>query len=85
MCKFYAIFMKMLIRSFYEAFVTVVERKGCHGDETEMMPRQHSDDPVAHGDTGAKGSGCECVMQQDGMLPDTGFPWVDNGVKRGNN
>ena len=63
----------------------MVERKGCHGDETEMMPRQHSDDPVAHGDTGAKGSGCECVMQQDGVLPDTGFPRVDDGVKRGNN
>lgn len=55
--------------SVMRAFVTMVERKGCHGDETEMMPRQHSDDPVAHGDTGAKGSGFECVMQEDGVLP----------------
>ena len=42
MCKFYAIFMKKLIRALYEAFVTVVERKGCHDDETEMVPWQHS-------------------------------------------
>ena len=62
------------------AFVTVVERKGCHDDETEMMPRQHSEDPVAHGDTGAKGSGC--VMQEDGVLPDTGFPHVDGKATR---
>ena len=25
----------------YEAFVAVVEEKGCHGGETEMVPRQH--------------------------------------------
>ena len=63
----------------------MVERKGYHSDETEMTPRQHSDDPVAHGDTGAKGSGCNCVMQEDGVIPVTGFPRVDGGVKRGNN
>ena len=34
MCKFYAGFKKVLTRA-YEAFVTVVERKECHGDESE--------------------------------------------------
>ena len=48
-----------------------------------MMPRQHSDDPVAHGDTGAKGSGCECVMQEDGVLPDSGFPHDGDKAKEG--
>ena len=67
------------------AFVIVVERKGCHCEETEMMPRQHSDDPVAHGDTGAKGSGCECVMQEDGVIPVTGFPRVDGVATKRNN
>ena len=46
------------------------------------MPWQHSDDLVAHGDTGAKGSGCECVMQDDGVLPDTRFPHVDGKATR---
>ena len=47
------------------------------------MPRQHSDDPVAHGDTGAKGSGCECVMQEDGVLPDSGFRHDGGKAKEG--
>ena len=68
--------------SVMRTFVTVVEREGCHGDETKMMPRQHSDDLVAHGDTGEKGSGCECVMQEDGVLPDTGFPHIDGKATR---
>ena len=76
MCKFYAIFMKKLIRAFYEAFVTVVERKGCHGDETETVPWQHS----------GSGNSTEMPMKRKcdrsksrkdgGMIPDTGFPWV---------
>ena len=41
----------------------MAERKGCHGGEKEMVPRQHIRKwchgnisvPVAHGDTGAKG------------------------------
>ena len=41
-CKFYAIFMKMLIRACYEAFVIV---EGDESDATatnlKMMPRQH--------------------------------------------
>ena len=61
----------------------MVERKGCHGDETKMMPRQHSDDPVAHGDTGAKGNGCECVVQEDGVPPDSGFPHDGGKAKEG--
>ena len=46
-----------------------------------MMSRQHSDDPVAHGDTGAKGSGCECVMQ--GWWGDPGYR-VPTGQRRRN-
>ena len=61
----------------------MVERKWCHDEETEMMPRQHSDDPIAYGDTGAKGSGCECVMQEDGVLPDSGFPHDGGKAKEG--
>ena len=55
----FASFMHFLLKvdmSVMRAFVTMVERKGCHGDETEMMPRQHSDDHVAHGDTGGRGN-----------------------------
>ena len=81
MCKFMQFLLKVDL-SMMRAFVTVVERKGCYGDETKIMPRQHSDDPVAHVDTGAKGSGCECVMQEDGVLPDTGFPHVDGKATR---
>ena len=59
--------------------------------ETKGVPRQrirnnavqHSDDPVAHRDTGAKGSGCECVMQEDGVLPDSGFPHDGGKAKEG--
>ena len=74
MCKFNAIFIKSWHEHDESICVTVVERKGWHGDETEMMSRQHFDDPVAHGDTGAKGSRCECVMQEDGVRPVTGCP-----------
>ena len=56
------------------AFVTVVEREGCHGDEMEMMPRQHSDDPVVHGDTGAKEQVCGCAehAKDGGVIPNSG-------------
>ena len=47
-----------------------------------MVPRQHIGDPVAHRDTGAKGSGCECVMQDDGVIPVAGFPRVDDMATR---
>ena len=53
MCKFYASFIKMLTRAYYEAFVTVVERKGAMATTTEMVPWQHSDDPTTHQDVGA--------------------------------
>ena len=55
----FASFKQFLLKvdmSVMRAFVTMVERKGCHGGETEMMPRQHSDDHVAHGDTGCRGN-----------------------------
>ena len=53
------------------AFVNMVERKGCHGNETGMMPRQHS----------GSGNSMEKPMQRrsvrmratdGGALPDTG-------------
>ena len=61
----------------------MVERKGATATNSKMMPWQHSDDPVAHGDTGAKGSGCECVMQEDGVLLDSGFPHDGGKAKEG--
>ena len=33
-------------------------------------------------DTGAKGSGSECVMQDDGVIPVAGFPRVDGMATR---
>ena len=36
--------------------VTMAEQKGCHGGDTEMVPRQHSDDPTTHHDVGANES-----------------------------
>ena len=63
-------FIKMLTWAWYETFVTVVERKGCHGNDnrngvttttTEMVPRQHSDDPTTHWDTDAKEQVCGCA------------------------
>ena len=61
----------------------MAEGKRCHSGEMEIVPRQHSDDPVAHGDTDAKGSWCECDMQDDGVLADTGFPHVCDKAKEG--
>ena len=34
-------FMEMLTWAWYDAFVAMAEGKGCHGGETEMVPRQH--------------------------------------------
>ena len=36
-------FMKMLTGACYEALVAMAEGKRCHGGETEMVPRQHSE------------------------------------------
>ena len=52
------------------------KEKECHDNDSETVPRQRIGYPVAHGDTGAKGSRCECDMQDDGVLPNTGFPQV---------
>ena len=43
--------------------VATTERKGATATTTEMVPRQHSDDPTTHRDVGAKESGHERVMQ----------------------
>ena len=51
----------------------MAERKGCHGSETKMVPRQHSV-PVAHGDTGAKEVSVSVSCKDGGVLPDSGFP-----------
>ena len=48
-----------------EKGATTVKRKWCHGN----IPV-----PVTHGGTGAKGSGRERVMQDGGVIPDSGFP-----------
>ena len=50
---------------------------------TEMVPRQHSDDPVAHEDTDAKGSRCECVMQGWWGAPGNRVPTGRRHGKRG--
>src|SRR3954464_15193137 len=43
-----------------------------------MVPRQHSDDPTTHLDTGAKEQVCGCVKhaRDGGVLPTTGFPRI---------
>ena len=46
-----------------------------------MMPRQHIGSPVAHGDTGAKGSDGSVSCKDGGVLPITGFPHVGGKVK----
>ena len=63
-------FYKTWTRACYEAFVTVVERKGCHGNISV---------PVTHRDTGAKEQVCGCAKRakDGGVLPVTGFPRVD--------
>ena len=63
---------KMLTRAYYEAFVTMAERNGCHGNISV---------PVAYRDTGAKGS--ERVMQDGGVIPTTGFPRDGGTAKEG--
>ena len=61
--SFYAILRKCWQEHVMKHLVTMAERKGCHGGETKMVPRQHIRKwchgnisvPVAHGDTSAKG------------------------------
>ncbi|KAF7095979.1 hypothetical protein CFC21_098008 [Triticum aestivum] len=48
-----------------------------------MMPRQHIGYPVAHRDTGAKGSEGSVSCQDGGVLPITGFPHVGGKAKEG--
>ena len=53
--------------------------RGAMATTTEMVPRQHSDDPTTHLDTGAKGQVCGCAehAKDGGVIPVTGFPRVD--------
>ena len=51
-----------------EKGATAVKRKWCHDNILVL---------VTHGDTGAKGSERERVMQDGGVLSVTGFPRVD--------
>ena len=82
MSKLYAEFMKML--ACYNIWGILSPwwkervprwwiRKWCH-DNISV--------PVAHRDTDAKGSGSECVMQDDGVIPVAGFPRVDGMATR---
>ena len=83
MHKFYAIFMKKLNEHDTrhlspwrkEKGATAVKRKWCHGN----IPV-----PVTHGGTGAKGSERERVMQDDGVIPASGFPQV-SGMETSDN
>ena len=71
----------------YEAFVAMAERNGCHGSEIEMVPRRRKwkwchgniPVPVTRWDTGAKEQVCGCAeyARDGGVIPVTGFPRVD--------
>ena len=61
----------------------MAEGKRCHGGETKMVPRQHSDDPTTRREVGAKESGRERAMQDGGVLPNSGFPLDDGMAKEG--
>ena len=56
--------------------------RGATATTTEMVPRQHSDDPTTHLDTGAKEQVCGCAehAKDGGVIPVTGFPRV-NGME----
>ena len=73
MCKFYAVFMKMLIRACYEAFVIMAEMKGVPRQRIRKCCHDNISVPVAHGDTGAKGKVtgvCHARMLGCSRLPD---------------
>jgi len=67
--------MKMLTRAYYEAFVTMVERKGATATLTKMVPRQRSGSDKSI-EVPVKKIERERVEQDGGVLPTTGFPWV---------
>ena len=68
--------------NYYENVDISMLRSIFHRGGTKRVPRQrirklchdNISVPVAHGDTGAKGSERERVMQDGGVLPATGFP-----------
>ena len=63
----------------------MAEGKRCHGGETEMVPRQHSDDPTTRRDVGAKES--VDVSESCKMVGDPGYrvPTSQWHRKRGTN
>ena len=76
-------FMKMLTWACYEAFVTMAEQKGCHGDETE-------NDATATYRLSNNSLRCRCkrkwrerVMQDGGVIPASGFPRDGGTAKEG--
>ena len=60
----------------------MAEGKRCHGGETKWCHGNISV-PVAHGDTGTKGSERERVMQDGGVIPTSGFPRDGGTAKEG--
>ena len=52
-------------------------KKGCHGGETEMVPRQHIGSGSPWRYRCKKEAWRERVMQDGGVIPAVGFPWVD--------
>ena len=62
----------------------MVERKGATTMITKMVPRQRSGSGNSI-EMPVKKIGRERVEQDGGVLPVTGFPRADGGVKRGNN
>ena len=60
-------------------FFTVVERKGCHGNDNETVPLQHSGS-----DNSLRMSVRKKVWREHakdgGVIPVTGFPRVNDGM-----
>ena len=81
-CNFLAIFMKMLIRAFYEALVIVAKTKGVPRQRIRKWCHSNISVPVAHGDTGAKGK-VTGACKNGGLIPVTGFPHVGDKAKEG--
>ena len=59
--------------------------RGATATTTELVPRQHSDDPITHLDTGAKEQVCGCAehAKYGGVISDTRFPRDSGMAKEG--
>ena len=82
----YASYMQFLWRCWHEQdmehLATMAEWKGCHDGETKMVPRQH----IVSGNSRTyrcKRSGREHVMQDGGVIPNSGFPRDGGMAKEG--